>query len=121
MPKTLAEIQGQTGGAFQLHTVEAGGVTYVYRMLKAREYRNMVAQFGNSQVNKDVAIAMAANEDLAKTACLSHTPQELDDIFERSNVDVFEDLGGAILKTAKEGFDARGKGASSSGPTPPTT
>lgn len=102
--KTLDECKALYGDVV---TCEAAGQTFVSRKARGRELRRFLAATSmGSAKGHDLFDAM---EELAKTCCVSHTPQELDDVLDLHPL-IFEVIGGSIVDASKEHLEAMGKG-----------
>ena len=100
----------------QLHgdvvVCEAAGQQFASRKARGRELRRFLASTSmGSAKGHDLFDAM---EELAKTCCVSHTPQELDDLLDVHPL-IFEVIGGSIVDASKEHLEALGKGSTRSG------
>ncbi len=112
--RTLDECRAAFGNDVATKTVHLGGelVTFVCRKARGREMRNFLAatQMGGGKGPE----MFAAMEEIAKSCCVSHTPQELDDVLDVHPM-IFEVLGAMVLDASKEALEAVGKGFNTAG------
>jgi hypothetical protein len=108
--KTIEECRQQWGA--DVIVTESMGHQLVSRKARGRELRRFLAstQMGSAK-GHDLFDAM---EEIAKTCCVSHTPQELDDLLDQHPL-IFEVIGGSVLDASKESLEALGKGSRTAG------
>ena len=113
MPKTIAECRAEFG-ARVIGTATIAGVEFAFGKPTRDAWRAIqgggVAVRGGEGEDavKRAAASIEAIEELARGACLSHNPQELEDATERY-YDTLTELGSAVLVAFRAEQEKLGK------------
>ena len=120
MSKTLEECQAQFG---RVWPVELYGVTFVFRRPKPIEWRKHKAAAISMRVSREANAQadgegiLQAFEELSQSCVVSHTPGELS-AMEETYLDLYQDLGSAIVNAVEEDMTAASKKAEPSSTKP---
>lgn len=110
MPLSLQECRTKFPDVALTET-KIGAHAFVHRAMRPREFRKYTASAASAmQLQKDMSILFAANEEVCIDCCVSHNPQELADIFDAGMITLWDKLADAILTIARKDFESRGKG-----------
>lgn len=123
MPKSNADCRTEFG-ARVLGSATIAGVEFTFGKPTRDAWRAIqgggvaVAGGEGEDAVKRATASIEAIEELARGACLSHTPQELEDAAERY-YDTLAELGSAVLVAFRREQEKLGKASAPRGSQPP--
>lgn len=94
----------------KIRVFKYAGEDFAVRKLKRIEWRKFQADTVEGVSKHEGSVVVDAQEDLAKRACVSHTPEQLDAFADDVAADVFSALMDAIKIQESGAEEARARG-----------